>query len=250
MISNMGLVRQLFRCLVSLSAITLVSCIDGREEIWLNANGSGRADVSYSIPAMAANFRGGEDGIRRLIAGFLKDNPAISTSSLDVFTVGDRLKIRVQGKFDSALELKELSQSAFSGELPSSARFMAGEVTVKTKGLTVDFARTISPGKALPGAAFLPKSQTKDRSLTYIIHLPEAATNSNATRIEDAGRTLIWEYPLAQAIQNPVTTRFEAPIPIPSWIHAASLATVSILLFLIFRRCRKSGNPGKIHPAA
>jgi len=245
----MGLRRYLIRFFGCLSAIPLVSCIDGREEIWLNANGSGHADVSYSLPAMAASLQGGEDGIRQLIAEFLKGNPAISSSSLEVSTAEDRLKIRVRASFDT-LKLREWSQAAPLGKLPSSAKFMAGEVSVQLEGLTANFARTINPGKALPGAVFMPTSQTKGRALTYIIHLPKAATESNATRTEDGGRTLIWEYPLAKAIQNPITTRFTAPIPVPLWISASVVATVSILGFFVIRRLQKTRFPREIPPAA
>lgn len=235
--------RHLIRFLVSLGTVLLVSCIEGREEIWLSANGTGRADVSYSLPAVAATLHGGEDGIRQLIRGLLEGNPAISSSKLEVSTIDDRLHIRVQASFESLLELKKLAQSASQGDLPSSARFMAGEVNVKIEGLTVDFSRTIAPGKALPGATFIPKSQTNHRTLTYIIHLPEAATESNATLINDKGRTLIWEFPLAQAIQKPVITRFKAPIPIPFWVPAAILTTLSVLVALIIFKLRKPGIP-------
>lgn len=246
----MVFVRHLLWVFVSIVPVLLVSCIDGREEIWLNANGSGRVDVSYTIPAMAASLQGGEIGIRRLISEFLESSQEISSSKVEISTRENRLNVRVQATFDSALELKELSQSMSGRQLPSAAQFMAGEFEVKTRGLSVNFARTISPGKALPGAAFIPKSQTKDRSLTYIIHLPKAATDSNATRIEDGGRTLIWEYPLAQAIQKPVTTRFVAPIPIPAWLPATILTTAFVVVFFIFRQRRKSRNPPTIQPVA
>lgn len=242
--------QNLSACFAVLGSLSLASCIDGREEIWLHANGSGRAEVSYTLPAVAASFQGGEDGIRHLITGFLKDNPAISSSSLEVTTVGDQLRVHVRASFDSALKLKELSQGDALGKLPSSAKFMAGEVNVQLSGLSADFSRTITPGKAIPGALFIPKSQTKGRSLTYIIHLPKPATESNATCVQDAGRTLIWEHPLADAIRNPITTRFTAPIPIPPWVIALVVATIFIPAFFLIRKYQKNRFPRFIQPAA
>lgn len=231
----MDLARHILRILTVLMAVMLVSCIDCREEIWLNANGSGRADVSYSLPAAAARFQGGEEGVRRLIGEFLKNTPAISNSSFEVSTDGDQLKIRVQGSFDSAMDLKRISNGGSLEDLPSSANYLAGETTVGVQGRTVDFSRTISPGKALPGAIFLPVSRFKDRNLTYIIHLPDAATESNATRVENAGRTLVWDFPLASAIQNPVTLRFKATIPVPRWAVASIAALVLLLAYFAIR---------------
>ena len=227
--------RHIVRVLTVTTTCVMVSCIDGREEIWLNANGSGRADVSYSLPAAAARFQGGEAGVRRLIGEFLKKTPAIATSSFEVVTDQDRLKIHILATFDSALDLKEISKGKSLEKLPSSATHLAGEMSVGLHGRTVDFARTIAPGKALPGAIFLPVSQFQGRNLTYIIHLPAAASESNATRTEDAGRTLVWDYPLAVAIQNPVTLRFKAKIPIPAWAIAAVAGVVLLLAYFVLR---------------
>ena len=231
----MAMVRHIVRSLTVISACVMVSCIDGREEIWLNANGSGRADVRYSLPAAAARFQGGEAGVRRLIGEFLKKTPAIATSSFEVMTEQDRLKIHILATFDSALDLKEISKGKSLEKLPSSASHLAGEMSVDLHGRTVAFSRTIAPGKALPGAIFLPASQFQGRNLTYIIHLPTAASESNATRTEDAGRTLVWDYPLAVAIQNPVTLRFKAKIPIPPWLVVAGAAVVFLLAYFTVR---------------
>lgn len=246
----MDLPRHIVRILTCITALVLVSCIDCREEIWLNANGSGRADVSYSLPAAAARFQGGEAGVRRMIGDFLKNTPAISNSSYEVSTEEDRLKIRVLASFDSATDLKRISKGAALEELPSSANHLAGEFAVTVRGRAVDFSRTIAPGKALPGAAFLPVSRFRDRNLTYIVHLPQAATESNATRVENEGRTLVWEYPLAGAIQTPVTLRFKASIPIPSWIVVAAAAVVLGLAYFAIRWKTGARNSFRPNPPA
>lgn len=238
----MSLLRHPAKLLTLVMAILLVSCIDGHEELWLNADGSGRADVSYTLPAIAAKFQGGEEGVRTLLAKFLQNTKGLTTSSHEVVTEGDRLKIRVKASFNSVLELKKISKSDPLKKLPSSANGLAGRVKISREGRTLDFSRTISPGTALPGAVFLPASQFKDRRLTYILHLPSAPIESNATRTEDGGHTLIWDYSLAAAVKTPITTRFKAKIPIPTWM-VVSVGTVALaassLGFLIFQKCRK-----------
>jgi hypothetical protein len=228
------------RFIVRLAACAAVglsgSCIDGREEVWVNADGSGHTEVSYSVPAAAARLHGGASGVRRMIEGFLKDAPGITTSSCEVATAGDQLEIRVRTTFDSALELQEIPMSDAMSGLPSSAAGLVGNVRVMMKGLSIDFARTIKAGEVLPGAGFIPVSQFKDRQLTYIFHLPKAATESNATRTENSGRTLIWEFPLAQAIQAPVSTRFTAPIPLPTWAVFLICALATLLVVSISRK--------------
>ena len=226
--------------LIALLAICLLSsCIDCHEEIWLEADGSGHADVCYTLPAAAAKFQGGEEGVRRLLGKFLADTKALKSSSYEVNTEKDRLKIRVQAVFDSALDLKKISEGGSMDKLPSSASDLAGKVEVTVRGRTVDLTRTISPGAALPGSSFMPASSFDGHHLVYIIHLPVAATESNATRVEDKGRKLVWDFPLAEAIRTPVTTHFKADIPIPIWLLAAAIIATLSLGYLIFGSIRR-----------
>jgi hypothetical protein len=223
------------RFLALTAAGLLSSCIDGREEIWLEATGSGRANVTYSIPAAATRLYGGEAGIRRMIEEFLKNSAAISSSSCAVTTKGDRLEIEVEARFDSALDLKNISTGSAIKKLPPAANGLTGEIQAEVRGLSVDFARTVRLGDSLPGSQFIPASQLAGRHLTYIIHLPKAATDSNASRTENSGHTLIWEFPLSEALQGPITIRLAAPIPIPGWaIAAISILGILLLLLLLF----------------
>ncbi|MEX1049341.1 MAG: hypothetical protein WED15_07420 [Akkermansiaceae bacterium] len=230
------------RIIALIAACLLVSCIDGHEEVWLETNGSGRAEISYSLPKAAARFQGGEAGVSRMIAKFLAENPAILASSHRVSTEGEQLKIFIQVRFDAAREFKDTKT------LPSSAAAMAGEVKIHTRSRTVDFERRISPGSALPGAAFLPASSFQGRSLRYTLHLPVAARESNATRSENSGRTLIWDFPLAAAIRTPITTRFVVKMPLSPWLIAAVAPTLLLaggLAFLGTRRLRQTRHPVK-----
>ena len=82
--------------------------------------------------------------------------------------------------------------------------------------------------------------------MSYMIHLPLAAMESNATRTEDEGRTLVWDFPLAQAVKGPVNTQFKANFPLPTWL-LASAGTVTFaagaLVFFGFRKMRSRREP-------
>lgn len=234
----MAMSRYIFQFFAVVVGCLLVSCIDGREEVWLNADGSGRADVCYTLPAAAARFQGGEAGIRRIVGDFLRNTPEITSSNFEVATEDNRLNIHVHGTFKSVRDFKGLT-TAPSGQLPSSAVNLAGEVQVEMHGRTINFSRTVSPGKALTGSAFIPASQFEGRKLAYILHLPEAATESNATRVEDDGRSLVWEFPLAQAIQSPVTTRFKVKIPVPPWLLVTAIAGTLLVVISAFLGIQK-----------
>lgn len=234
--------RHVLRLAAIAVAFLLVSCIDGREEIWLNADGSGRADVLYSLPATAAKFQGGAEGVGKMLDEFLKKAPGLTHASHEVVTEGDRLKIHVRVSFDSVRDVAKASGPAPMEKLPSSANGLAGKVKVAMDGRTIDFSRTISAGNALPGIGFMPGSPMRDRNLTYILHLPVAVAESNATRVENEGRTLVWDYPLAEAVKAPVVTRFMVKVPLPPWLWATGAAGVvaaGALVVLSWKRMRR-----------
>jgi len=232
----MNFLKAQTRILLLAVACQLTSCIDSREEFWLEANGKGRAEITYSLPAAAARVQGGESEIREMITGFLKNTPAISASSHEVTTEGDRTRVKVRISFDSALDLMDAASGPAMRHLPSAASHLAGQVDAKFRGRTLDFTRTISPGRALPGSAFLPDSQFEGRRLVTVLHLPAPATESNATRVENGGRTLVWDMPLAIAVRAPITTRFKVEIPIPwAFVSAIALPLPLAAGFVIFR---------------
>jgi hypothetical protein len=57
--------------------------------------------------------------------------------------------------------------------------------------------------------------------------------------VENAGRTLVWDYPLAGAIQGPFTLRFKAKIPIPTWAIASVAAIVLLSPCVAIRWMRR-----------
>ncbi|MBK1882957.1 hypothetical protein JIN85_11060 [Luteolibacter pohnpeiensis] len=234
------MIRRIILLLCSLAiCLSISSCIDGKEEIWLNADGSGKAEFHYQIPATAASFKGGADGIDAMLADLLKNQPEATHSAV---SENGRVSIAVSLPFKSADDLKSLATLKDSGSMPDSFKYFAGKIDFAQSGRTISVSRTVDPGKALPGSGFYPKSQLKNHQLSYIVHLPLAATESNATRTEDAGKTLIWEVPLAKALRAPITTRFKAIIPIPGWLIGiaigAGVAALAIV-FLIVRALKK-----------
>ncbi len=232
--------RAITRLLLLAICALMSSCIDSREEFWLESDGSGRAEFTYSVPEAAAQIHGGASAIREQITGFLKDTPEITSSACEVLTENERVTIKVRAAFKSALDLKNLNSGAPIKSLPSAATHLIGEINADLDGRTIDFSRTISHGKALPGHVFMPASQFDGHHVVYIMHLPVAATDSNATRSEDSGRTLVWDVPLADAFKMPVVTRFKMEIPIPWTLVTTIGLPLSLVGGLVFRRIRRS----------
>jgi hypothetical protein len=231
----MPTLRHIQLVVAAILTASLVSCIDVHEEMWLNPDGSGRMDFTYSLPASAAKLQGGEVGIHQMIDSFLDHTHQIHCSRCDVTTDNERLTIRFQGSFESALDLLNPSLRKSFENLPSTAQSLIGRIDVQRSGWGLDFSRAIYPNKALPGAIFLPSSQIRGRNLTYIMHLPGTATETNATLVTDAGRTLVWSHSLSQALERPIIQHFKASIPIP-WKWIATVAGILTTTWLVLRK--------------
>lgn len=227
------------RFIIFLSALWLVSCIDSHEEVWIDGNGAGRAEITYLVPRAAVITQGGRDGLRATVEKQIGAAEGLRDTKIEITEENDRIRVFVSLAFDSVLKVSELVTAEALAELPPAARYFAGETDIQIKGRDVRVTRTISPGKALPGSGLLPVSEWKGHQLRYTIHLPQAVLDSNATRTENKGRTLIWEVPLADAISKPVVTRFETRIPIPWWAIAILTSLVVLSGWLLHRRIKR-----------
>jgi len=222
------MITRLAHFIVALTALLLSSCIDSHEEVWINGNGSGRAEITYVVPKSAAMTQGGKEGIRAVVEKQISLAEGLRDTQIEITEEGDRIKVFVRVAFDSVLKLSELTTGPAAEQMTPAAKHFSGETDIRYKGRDVQVTRKISPGRAMPGASFMPTSTWKGHQLRYTMHLPQAALHSNATRTENQGRTLIWEIPLADAISKPIITRFETRIPIPWW----SLVILTLLVIL------------------
>jgi hypothetical protein len=203
------------RTLGAAAALLCPSCLECREEFWLQADGSGRAEIRASIPASVLAMKGGEQKLGQLLGGFLRDSPELRGSTYRIREDGDRAAIDLDLTFGSALDLADSLNSPSAQALPDAAKHLAGEIQTRIRGRTLELERCVSPGKALPGAAFLPASTFEGRRMISIVHLPAPAFDHNATRVENGGRTLVWDVPVAEAMRKPLVSRFKMKSPVP-----------------------------------
>jgi hypothetical protein len=157
----------------------------------------------------------------------------LALDAVQVSVANERATVAANLSTRSVLSLLDLQQSEGFQALPNSATQLAGTFVVKPSGLDVDFSRTIHVREALGLASIaIGGEDRRQRKLTYIFHLPEAAMEHNATRVENDARTLVWEASLGEALKMPFTTRFRAPVPLPWYVHAAAAGLVIGILAL------------------
>lgn len=214
--------------LVAISGL-LSCCIDGHEEYWIEQDGSGRAEIRYTIQSSVAQMEGGDEGIRKILGDFLKNNPYITNSRHEVITENSITRVTIRVTFESALKLSQITSGPEIHNLPSSVNHLIGTLKTDLQGRTLELTRTASPAKAIPGAFLMPASSFQENHLVYIIHLPYPASESNATRVTEGGCTLCWDIPLADTLNSPLITRFKVKIPV-LW---KSICAFGLCVFLV-----------------
>lgn len=228
------------RLCVLLACLVLASCFDIREEVWVHADGSGRAKFDYRFPDEALIPLGGKDRLEAKLRRTFENSENLELDRLELTENDGELHLSVGWKIDSMLELRELTESPAFQDLPPSSREFAGTFEMKIEGLEVDFRREMNLRDALGFTAFaIGPNQRRERTIEVVIHLPAAARRHDADRTADGGRTLIWDRTLGEALDTPLVTSFVAPIPLPWWIWAAVIALLALLIALAFKLSRR-----------
>lgn len=223
-----------------LGCLLLASCFDIREEVWIESDGSGRAELDYVVPTKALTLAGGRDDLEETIREVFDSEPDLNLDGLTFEPVGEDTAIRIRTSTDSMLSLLDVGDNELLQTLPQSASGFAGDFDVALKGLNLSFSRTVDLGNTLGVAALaIGGEQREKRRVRYVIHLPKAPTSHDAPETADRGRTLIWDLSLGEALDAPVTTSFRARIPLPLWAVALAIVLVAgvvVRIVLIIRR--------------
>ena len=239
------MLRLLSRTLAGLLAcLLLAGCFDIREELWVHRDGSGKAELTYVIPASALLLAGGSDGLEQKIRTMIATQPKLSLDALQIKEVATGVEVSATVSTKSMLSLLDLKKGEGVRQLPGAAIDLAGDFDVRLKGLDIDFTRTVKVKEALGMLSIgVGKEERDRRRLVYILHLPVPPEESNAMKVEDGGKTLKWEITLGEAIKKPVVTSFRARMPIPTAVWyglALVIVAVTALVRMVLKWRRKA----------
>ena len=240
----------MLRFCVFLACFVLTSCFDIREEVWVHADGSGRAKFDYHFPEQALLAFGGQDRLEARLRETFGNSENLHLERLAIVEDDGDLHLNLEVGIDSMLEMRELSDSPAFRNLPEASREFAGTFDVRVEGLEVSFRRQVDFREALGFTAFaIGPNQRRDRGVEIIVHLPVAAAEHDADETADDGKTLVWRRSLGEVLDTPLVTSFRAPVPLPPWLlpalagAAIILAGGAILLWRRFRRRKLLASP-------
>lgn len=230
--------------MLALVMVLISSCIDGEEEVFIEADGSARVKAVYRVPGMLFSAEDAERLKTNIAEEVEKEKHlTLMTNRIDKEN-GSRI-VTIEIETDNMLAIEGALAEHVPGVNRSKADQMLhaimGDITVSLQGLSADFSREVyleplfnehlgNGGMSILG----------DSEFRYIVHLPEAVEQSNAHVVEDGGRTLMWSYKLRECAQKPILLQMVAPIPLPWWVYAAGLVILLLLFWAVWKwRVRK-----------
>lgn len=235
--------------LLSILLVSLNSCIDGEEEVFLNADGSGRMKVQYRVPGMLLSQREADELVAIIDKEVgEKDNLQLVANRVDSQKGQKIIRIEIEAKnvveLDGMLDDHgEGSESEATGKTDKILHALLGEMEVTISGLSASVKRAVDLDPLLHeylgknGSVLLGESEFR-----YTVHLPEAVEQSNAHETSQDGKTLKWVYKLRECKQTPINMHLQAPISIPWWGYAGGGVLVCALFggsYRLFQNSRK-----------
>ncbi len=220
----------------------LSSCVEGEEEVWINADASGRFRAHYEIPKIALSQMAAPDDVIRALRKVDELEDGIEITTLSFEKRGSKAIFHLEANFDDARELLEMSErneELFVEETatdPKQIDAIAGDIEFAIKGLTPTFNRSISLNGLFPSMVSNRPKMLGSSNFKYTIHLPAKVKESNAHSISNDGRTVSWTFLLKEHFEVPMQMSFTSELPVPWWGWLALSLFVFVLAWLLWRK--------------
>lgn len=203
-----------------LALFALLGCVHYEEEIWLNRDGSGRAEVRI---VHRSNYAQG-DYIDRLAS-----RPGISLQKKQIRRIGEDIEYIVSFKFSSIEALNNLNDRI------GMADFAGKIILEKGKDHNIHFSREINYQGEEGDEEFsdiFRMRNVEDPSWSYTLHLPWKILSANADRkdIDFAKKTVKWSFMADDIWHKPQTMSIEVRKDFP-WLPLA-LGVIAVILIL------------------
>ncbi|MBQ98191.1 MAG: hypothetical protein CMP30_09370 [Roseibacillus sp.] len=228
--------------LVSLAlCLALSGCIEGEEQIWLRADGSGRIEARYKMPSAVAKRIGEPAELVRALQEAAERDPHVEITDLTYTTEGGGITLTFSGTFDSLNKLTSFPQrqlrDASKPDKRVQAEVLFGEsaMVISDDNITynreVDISWLLQSNPATKSIAKMPALFGKS-SLTFILNLPGEAQESNASSQSEDKLRLEWNFLLKENTTGPMpmTARAALPASKPPWLF---LLAILPLVFLV-----------------
>lgn len=227
----------------------LNSCIEGEEEIWIDADASGKIIAHYELPSAVAARMGPPGVYRRELARIDEEEDGIQINNLQFGFVKSKLVIHLEIEFDNALDLLPISErqgekfARETGMPPSELETFLGGIDVRVGNMRANYSRSMDLGPMFPRIVRDNPKVLDDSAFRFIMHLPFAAESSDAHTVSDGRKTLEWNFLLQDYVSKPIQMSFVSKSLVPWWawvLGVILLLIVVIVILLVLKRVKRS----------
>jgi hypothetical protein len=227
-------------------ALSLASCIEGDEELWLHADGSGRIETTYRMPPAIMNRLGGAETLKTRLQGAVEKEPSVRIETLDYRLEGPLIVFELKADFDDVrtfieLPKKHLSQPSAGG--PSAEESLFGMMNLQLSGLSLDFERTIDLSPVLPASIQNNAAMLGESAFNYTLHLPAKPTSQNADSVGPDGKSLHWSFLLRDHAKEPMQLETRMLLPLPWWVWTIGALLVLLIALVGFKLLKRLIRP-------
>lgn len=231
-------------CTLVLVILALTGCIEYEEEVWINADGSGKIHFEIAVPSMMAQkMTEGDDGLAKLYGDLqnAKERFAavdgLEAEEVKTYEKAGKVILSVRLQFDSWDRLGKLQDK------PDSLRGkgVLGEVSLsEDESGNIVFKREVGVENPNAGteenemAQALVQGLLSNYTWSYTLHFPATVVSANAAEedIDRESNTVTWEFGLASITNGPVV--MEATLEPPSGVYWYLVLGVLLVLIIAF----------------
>ncbi len=243
---NVADVTRLFSALTALLCLCLLSCIEGKEEVWVEADGSSRIEMEYILPVAARRQIVGSFQHLKKIADEI-DGANLEEPSVE-YIEGNQIRLFAKMSFDDPFAGRDFQERLLASESgnakPSTAGALVGRMDAKFDSGAASLKRTIFTSSLFPLKNTTPSVAERNRKilkgakLDYVVHLPNAPLSSNAMSTDDEGKTLKWSFLLADYLDKDPTLEMLWRPKIPWWLWLSAGLILTLTIFVAWKFLR------------
>lgn len=231
--------------LLGLGVVLLSGCIEGREEIWLKVDGSGRLKASYRMPHVIMGQFGGAEQLTTTLREAAERDPHVDLSEISYRSEKRDIILEFEGTYDDLRKLCTFPQRQLrhpdDPDKPVKAEILFGVTDLTISAKEISLHRTIDISSIIPKRLQKNPKLLRDSQFHYVLNLPVSATETNAHVLPADRRRLEWVFLLRDHVTEPMVLTARGPLPIPWWVWLLAglvLVLPAIVLIRFARRKR------------